>query len=114
MFAGCFVAIGMNITGYRVIQTVGSGIAKIDFQRGFCIEFASTVTVVISTVLGLPVSSTHCQVGAVFCVGLAADGAENVAWKMLGRIALTWVITLPFAGGLAALMTYIMAQGIKN
>ena len=43
--AGCFVAIGMNVSGYHVIRTVGSEIAKIDFQRGFCIEFASTLTV---------------------------------------------------------------------
>jgi sodium-dependent phosphate transporter len=104
----------MNTAGYRVIQTVGSELAAIDFQRGFCINFASTLTVVIGTVMELPVSSTHCQVGAVFCVGLAADGYGKVAWGMLSKIALCWVITLPFSGGLAAAMTAVLSLAVKN
>jgi sodium-dependent phosphate transporter len=72
------------------------------------------LTVVIGTVLELPVSSTHCQVGAVFCVGLAADGYGKVAWGMLSKIALCWVITLPFAGGLAGFMTWALTFAVKN
>ena len=70
--------------------------------------------VVIATVLELPVSSTHCQVGAVFCVGLVADGSEHVSWRMLGKIAATWVVTLPFAGGLAAFMTFVLSKAIES
>ena len=60
--AGLCVALGINLLGYRVIRTIGSEIAEVDFQRGFCIEFASTVTVIVCTILEMPVSSTHCQV----------------------------------------------------
>ena len=62
---------------------MGQNVVAIDFHKGFCIEFASTVSVVIASYLSLPVSSTHCQIGAVTFVGLAAYGYEKVRSKML-------------------------------
>ena len=50
-------------SGYRVIRTIGKELTAINYQRGFCIEFASTLTVVLATILEMPVSTTHCQVG---------------------------------------------------
>lgn len=106
--AGFFVFLGMFTFGRRVIQTIGKDIAKIDYHRGYCIEFASTTTVVIATLLNFPVSTTHCQVGAVVFVGWVSLGKENVSWKLFGRIALTWIVTLPLAGGTAALYLVLM------
>lgn len=60
--AGFFVFLGVTTMGYRVIRTIGSELTAINYQRGFCIEFASTLTVVIATILEMPVSTTHCQV----------------------------------------------------
>merc|ERR1712025_1455987 len=56
--AGFFVFLGVNTYGYRVIQTVGSSITKINFHRGWCVEFASTFTVIIATAIEMPVSTT--------------------------------------------------------
>jgi len=112
--AGAFVALGVNTMGYRVIQTLGSEITTIDYRMGFAIEFASTFTVVIATVLGLPVSSTHCQVGAVVFTGLVSSSASEVRWSLFGKIALSWVLTLPFAGGLAAGLTAAFRAGMRT
>jgi len=50
--------------GGQVIQTIGKDISStIDFHRGWCIEFSTTITVVIATILEFPVSTTHCKVG---------------------------------------------------
>lgn len=99
---GLFVCLGVYLLGHRVIHTMGFGLANINFLRGFCIEFASCATVVLATVLGIPVSTTHCQVGAVIFVGWTAFGRRHVKWGMLGWIALTWIVTLPTSGALAA------------
>ena len=91
--------------GGRVIRTVGAKITKINFHTGFCIEFASMLTVIIASVLELPVSSTHCQVGAVVFVGMLRNGPRNVEWPLFGKIAASWMLTLPVAGCVAALGT---------
>jgi solute carrier family 20 (sodium-dependent phosphate transporter) len=101
---GLFVCLGVCFLGHRVIQTMGFGLANINYLRGFCIEFASAFSVVVATVLGLPVSTTHCQVGAVIFVGLTAFGRRHVKWGTFGWIGLTWLVTLPLSGGLTALI----------
>ena len=100
--AGAFVALGVVTLGYRVIQTLGSDIAEIDFHMAFCVESASTVTVVVATCLGLPISSTHCQVGAIVFVGMAKHGLHGSDCALFGKIALTWVATIPLAAAIAA------------
>lgn len=101
---GLFVFLGVFVAGARVIQTMGQGLADINFFRGFCIELGSALAVVSATMAGIPVSTTHCQVGAVVFVGCAAFGVRSVRWSMFGWIALTWLITLPSSAGLAALL----------
>mmetsp|Transcript_20924 Transcript_20924/g.34349 ORF Transcript_20924/g.34349 Transcript_20924/m.34349 type:complete len:266 (-) Transcript_20924:220-1017(-) len=112
--AGCCVAIGVNTFGYRVMTTVGKRITIVNFHRGFCMEFASTAAVVIATLLRMPVSTTHCQIGAVVAVGLAAFGWKQVHFGVVGQIVLSWIITLPFAGLFAAMMVAIIKPGITN
>lgn len=111
---GLFVCLGVYVLGHRVIRTMGFGLASINFLRGFCIEFASTAAVVVATVIGMPVSTTHCQVGAVVFVGWTAFGRRHVQWGMLGRIAVTWVVTLPLAGGLAAAILWASEALIRR
>eukprot|EP00442_Polarella_glacialis_P053067 CAMPEP_0115147962 /NCGR_PEP_ID=MMETSP0227-20121206/63605_1 /TAXON_ID=89957 /ORGANISM="Polarella glacialis, Strain CCMP 1383" /LENGTH=570 /DNA_ID=CAMNT_0002557935 /DNA_START=83 /DNA_END=1796 /DNA_ORIENTATION=- len=105
--AGLFVALGVNVMGYRVIKTMGKDLCCMDFHLGFCIEFASGFSVVMATLIGMPVSTTHCQVGAVVFVGSLAHGPRNVSWGMMGKIVIAWVSTLPFAGGLGALLMHL-------
>jgi len=107
--AGLFVALGVATLGYRVIRTIGSELTLIDFHKGFYIEFASTIATVVATLHELPVSTTHCQVGAVFAVGLYCKftNTGTVNAKLLMLIFAGWVITLPLAGGIAALVVTI-------
>jgi sodium-dependent phosphate transporter len=112
--AGIFVAIGMNTLGYRVVQTIGTSLTDINYHRGWAVEFGSTFTVVIATILSMPVSTTHCQVGAVVAVGCVAFGPKHVRFGLFGKIFLTWVLTLPFAGGIAAAMAALIRLGVKQ
>lgn len=71
-----------------------------------CIECGSqvgaAVTVLLASKAGLPVSTTHCKVGSVVCVGWASRGGEGVSWKLFRNIAFAWLITVPVAGCLSA------------
>lgn len=64
ILASCaaFVALGIITQGYRVIETIGSRLTPLDIHQSWCIELATTIAVLLATVLGLPISTTHCQV----------------------------------------------------
>ncbi len=67
------IALGLALYGSRVIRTVGNGITALDPMRAYCIALAAALTVVLASQLGLPVSTTHVTVGAVFGVGLLRE-----------------------------------------
>ena len=67
------IAVGLALYGPRVIRTVGSEITELDPMRAFCIAMAATLTVIVASQLGLPVSTTHVAVGAVFGVGFLRE-----------------------------------------
>ena len=67
------ISIGLALFGPKLIKTVGSGITELDQMRAFCIAMAAAITVIIASQLGLPVSSTHIAVGAVFGVGFLRE-----------------------------------------
>jgi PiT family inorganic phosphate transporter len=67
------IAIGLALYGPKLIKTVGTEITELDQIRAFCIALAAAITVIIATQLGLPVSSTHIAVGAVFGVGFLRE-----------------------------------------
>jgi len=111
---GAFVGLGIIVLGWRVMRTLGENITSINYQRGFCIEFGSTLSVVIATLRELPVSTTHCQVGGVIGVGLASFGYKRVEWRLIGLIFLSWAITIPFSGLLSAAGTAIGQAILKR
>lgn len=112
--AGFCVFLGVNLMGHRVIKTVGSDISLVSMHRGFCMELASTITVVIATIIKVPVSTTHCQVGAVVFVSLAAFGKDKVQFGLLAKIVASWVLTIPAAGAIAAVVLEIVKVMLKN
>ncbi len=67
------ISLGLALYGPKLIRTVGSEITELDQSRAFCIAMAAAITVIIATQLGLPVSSTHIAVGAVFGVGFLRE-----------------------------------------
>ena len=67
------IAVGLALYGPRVIRTVGSEITELDPMRAYCIAMAATLTVILASQLGLPISTTHVSVGAVFGVGFLRE-----------------------------------------
>lgn len=71
------IAIGLGLFGARVIRTVGEKITKMDAIRAYCVALSAAITVLVASALGLPVSSTHIAVGAVFGVGYLRELLTN-------------------------------------
>ena len=78
MVVGAFgIALGLGLFGPKLIAIVGEKITRLNSPRAYCVALSSAVTVLIATTLGLPVSSTHIAVGAVFGVGFLREYSEN-------------------------------------
>ena len=80
------IALGLALYGPKLIRTVGSEITELDQSRAFCIAMAAAITVIIATQFGLPVSSTHIAVGAVFGVGFLREYLKTSHMKRLDEI----------------------------
>ena len=99
--------LGLATLGYKVIETVGRNITELTPSRGFAAELAAATTVVLASGTGLPISTTHTLVGAVLGVGLAR-GLSAVDFSVVGRIIVSWVVTLPVGAGLSILFFFTL------
>ena len=101
------IVIGLATLGYRVIVTIGRNITELTPSRGFAAELAAATTVVIASGTGIPVSTTHTLVGAVLGVGIARGiGALNL--RVIGKIFLSWIVTLPVGAALSIVFFYLL------
>ncbi len=91
--------VGLWFIGKEVIATVGTHLTKMHPSSGFTAELSAASVVMLASILGLPVSSTHILVGAVLGIGLVN---RNANWKLMKPIAMAWIITLPVAGAIAS------------
>ena len=106
LLGGSGIVAGLIMLGYRVIETVGKNITELTPSRGFAAELAAATTVVLASGTGLPISTTHTLVGAVLGVGLAR-GISAVNAGVVGRIFLSWIITLPVGAGLSIIIFFV-------
>lgn len=97
---GVALVAGLWFIGRAVIRTVGEGLTKIHPASGFAAELAAAGVVMLASVFGLPVSSTHILIGAVLGVGLVNRAAN---WRLMRPIFLAWVVTLPVAAAIGAI-----------
>ena len=110
LLGGLGIVTGLAMWGHRVIRTIGRNITELTPSRGFAAEIAAATTVVIASGTGIPVSTTHTLVGAVLGVGLARGmGALNLG--IVGKIFLSWVVTLP-AGAILSILFFLIFRGI--
>ena len=77
------IALGLMLFGPKLITTVGQKITRLNAPRAYCVALSSAITVLIATNLGLPVSSTHIAIGAIFGVGFLREFLENPNKKKL-------------------------------
>jgi len=80
------IAIGLALFGPKLIRTVGSEITELDKMRAFCVALAASITVIIASQLGLPVSSTHIAVGGIFGVGFLREYLESNYDRLIAEI----------------------------
>jgi PiT family inorganic phosphate transporter len=106
VIGGGGIVVGLATFGRHVIATVGKKITQLTPSRGFAAELAAATTIVIASGTGIPISTTHTLVGAVLGVGLAR-GIEAIDLRVVGRILVSWVITIPAGAFLSILFFFI-------
>lgn len=90
------------------MRVLGVKMTKLTNSRGYCVELAAALVVILGSYFGLPLSTTHCMVGAVTGIGLL-EGRKGFNFALLIKFFLGWVATLLVAGLTAAAFT---AQGV--
>ena len=96
------IGLGTLTGGWRIVRTMGSRITQLKPFSGFCAETGAAGTVILASVLGIPVSTTHTITGAIIGVG-ATQRFSAVRWGVAGRIVYAWILTIPMAGAIGAL-----------
>ncbi|MBE6940258.1 MAG: inorganic phosphate transporter [Ruminococcaceae bacterium] len=97
------MALGTSIGGYRIIKAVGMDMVKLEKYQGFAADMAGAACLLLSSVAGIPVSTTHTKTVAIMGVG-AAKRMSNVNWGVVKEMVLTWVLTFPGCGAIGFLM----------
>ena len=99
------MGLGTSIGGYRIIKSVGMDMVKLKPYQGFAADLSATLCLLLSSLTGIPVSTTHTKTTAIMGVG-AARRMSNVNWSVVKELVLTWVFTFPGCG----LLGYLMAK----
>ncbi|RIV91446.1 anion permease [Aurantiacibacter xanthus] len=102
---GIALIVGLWFIGKEVIATVGHNLTKMHPASGFTAELSAAAVVMLASTFGLPVSSTHILIGAVLGIGMVN---KQTNWALMKPIAAAWVITLPAAGALSALVFVVL------
>jgi PiT family inorganic phosphate transporter len=110
LIGGTGIVIGLATFGIHVIATVGRKITQLTPSRGFAAELAAATTIVIASGTGIPISTTHTLVGAVLGVGLAR-GIEAIDLRVVGRVFVSWVITIP-AGAILSIIFFLIFRAV--
>lgn len=107
-FGGVMICVGIWTWGYRVIETMGSKITELTSVRGFTVEFSTATVILVASMMGLPVSTTHAAVGAFVGVGLARGLQGLLDLGTLAHIMVYWLITVPVAAITSAIIYVVL------
>ena len=111
LLAHAAIALGTLTGGWRIIHTMGSKITKLQPVGGFAAETAGAISLFTATHLGVPVSTTHTITGAIIGVG-SIRRLSAVRWGVAGRIVWAWILTIPAAAIIAAIVYWITAATV--
>ncbi|MEY4577275.1 MAG: hypothetical protein RL701_1978, partial [Pseudomonadota bacterium] len=108
----CHAAMGLGTLsgGWRIVKTMGMRLTKLKPFGGFCAETGGSVAILVATILGIPVSTTHTITGAIVGVG-AVTKPGSVRWGVAARIIWAWVFTIP-ASAAIAVGTYYLVRAL--
>lgn len=99
------MALGTSIGGYKIIKSVGMDMVKLQTYQGFAADMGAAACLLLSTLTGVPVSTTHTKTTAIMGVG-ASKRLSAVNWSIVKEMCLAWVLTFPGCG----LVGYLMAK----
>lgn len=97
VLCSAIMALGTSIGGYKIIKSVGLDMVKLESYQGFSADIAAAGCLLLSSVTGLPVSTTHTKTTAIMGVG-AAKRLSAVNWSVVKDMVLTWILTFPGCG----------------
>lgn len=103
------MALGTSSGGYKIIKSVGMDMVKLDTYEGFSADAAAATSLLVSTVFGIPVSTTHTKTTAIMGVG-ASKKLTNVNWSFVKEMVLAWVLTFPGCGLVGFIMAHIFLR----
>lgn len=103
------MALGTSLGGYKIIKTVGMDMVKMEPYQGFSADLGSALCLLLSTVFGIPVSTTHTKTTAIMGVG-AAKRISSVNWSVVKDMILAWVLTFPGCGLVGYLMAWVFMK----
>ena len=101
ILGGAGIVVGLATLGYKIIASIGVNLVRVTPSRGFTIELGAAIVVLIGSRLGIPLSTTHCQVGSTVGVGIL-EGKKGINWKLFVEVFAGWVLTLVVAALVAA------------
>lgn len=99
------MGIGTSVGGMRIIKSVGMDMVKLEKYQGFSADLSAAITLFLSSIFGIPVSTTHTKTTAIMGAG-AARRLSSVDWSIVTDMVLAWVLTFPGCG----LIAYFMAK----
>jgi len=103
ILCSAIMALGTSIGGMRIIKAVGMDMVKLRTHQGFAADIAAAGCLLLSSLTGIPVSTTHTKTTAIMGVG-AAKRLSSVNWSIVKEMVLAWVLTFPCCGAIAYLM----------
>lgn len=109
LLCSALMTLGTSIGGYKIIKTVGMKMAKLEVYQGAAADISSAGCLLLSSILGVPVSTTHTKTTAIMGVG-ASRRLSNVNWGVVKEMVLAWILTFPGCGILGYIATLIFMQ----
>ena len=109
LYCSFLMTLGTSIGGYKIIKTVGMKMTKLEVYQGAAADMAGAGCLLVSSVFGLPVSTTHTKTTSIMGVG-ASKRLSNVNWGVVKEMVLAWILTFPGCGLLGYLATLIFMQ----
>ncbi|RAL25577.1 inorganic phosphate transporter [Thermoflavimicrobium daqui] len=106
--AALAMALGTALGGWKVIQTIGSRLSRLETPHGFAAETGAALLLATIAKIGVPVSTTHTITGSIIGVG-SAERIKSVRWSVAGKIVSAWILTLPGT----ALMGYLFYLALR-
>jgi PiT family inorganic phosphate transporter len=108
--AASAIAVGTYMGGWRIIKTMGTGLAEIKPAQGLAAETAIGATILASSNLGFALSTTQVASGGVMGAGLGRKGGQ-VRWSKAGQVVTGWFFTLPASGLVGAASAFLVLAG---